>query len=131
MKPKSMKITSATMTVIQISWPVWYASIYPTLTAKEAIATCPNGHLSKTLATALDDQDNIEKELEALQEIDTNAGPVAINAKSYVAVILNNKANISTHIAWGFPQLTAHRVPSRIEANEDFPELHARAVHCQ
>ena len=87
MKPQSMKTTSATMTIKRISFRFRFPDISSSLTAQEPIAAWTLGHLSKTLATALDDQDHIEKELETLKEVYSHACPVAIDSKSNIAVI--------------------------------------------
>jgi hypothetical protein len=57
------------------------------LTAKESLVIGPLGHLSKTLATALDDQDHIEEKLEALKEVYSNTCPIAVNAEGNIAVV--------------------------------------------
>ena len=133
MKPKSMKITSATMTVTEISFPSCISrSILSSLTAKEASVIHASGHLSQTLATALDDQDDIEEELEALKEIYNDTSPVPVDAESNVAVVwIQGGQDQYVHYAMGFPSrgaLTAHRVPRRIKTDEHLPELHTGAV---
>lgn len=58
------------------------------LTAKITSSIDPCGHLSKALSRAFDDQDHVEKELEALKEVHGHTGPVTIDAKGYIAIIL-------------------------------------------
>lgn len=70
--------------------------VYSLLTAEEAISTSSSSHLSKTLATTLDDQDDIEEKLETLKEIHNDTSPVAVDAESYVAIVLSRKSTIST-----------------------------------
>ena len=69
--------------------------LYFELTAEETSVASPLSHLSKTLATALNNQDHIEEELEALEEVDSNASPIAVNAESNIAIIYKYQ-----HIYW-------------------------------
>ena len=57
------------------------------LTAEEPVAIDPSSHLSKTLTTALDDQNHIEKELEALQEVHAHTSPVAVDSKGNITIV--------------------------------------------
>jgi hypothetical protein len=91
-------MTSETMTVAKLVLRYLGGCPHGLLTTKISSVTWPLSHLRKTLCTALDDQDHIEEELEALKEVHTNTGPVAVNAKGNVAVILQSKANISTFL---------------------------------
>ena len=66
------------------------------LTAKEAVPVSASSHLSEALPIALDQQDNVEEELEALEDIHADAGGLAIDAESNVAVVLSRLARCPT-----------------------------------
>lgn len=99
-------MTSATTTVAE-SAPGQYSQYNKgELAAQETISTGASSHLRQTLTIALDNESHVQKELEALQDIDTNASRVAVNAEGQVAIV-------------------AQRVASGVEAHKLLPQLQA------
>ena len=56
-------------------------------TAKGASSTWSNGHLSKTLAAAFNQQRYVEEELEALKDVDEDSSRFAIDAECDISII--------------------------------------------